>query len=88
MYYLPRTPQTNGMVERFNDRISDVLKTHHFNSALDMEQTLMRYAKLYNTHFPQSALRSKTPYQVMQDLYATHPHLFHRKPYDRAGCDS
>jgi transposase InsO family protein len=28
----PRTPKTNGMVERFNGRISDVLKTHRFNS--------------------------------------------------------
>lgn len=25
----PRTPQTNGMVERFNGRIGDVLKAHH-----------------------------------------------------------
>ncbi len=37
-----RTPRTNGMVERFNGRIADVLKTHHFNSAEDMGQTLMR----------------------------------------------
>lgn len=28
----PRTPKTNGMVERFNGRIADVLKTHRFNS--------------------------------------------------------
>ena len=39
----PRSPQTNGMVERFNGRISDVLKTNRFDSALDLEQTLMRY---------------------------------------------
>ena len=84
----PRTPQTNGMVERFNGRISDVLKTHHFNSALDMEQTLLRYVKLYNQHLPQSALKSKTPHQAMKDWYASHPHLFHRRPYDRPGCDT
>jgi transposase InsO family protein len=35
----PRTPRTNGMVERFNGRIADVLKTHRFNSREDMEQT-------------------------------------------------
>lgn len=28
----PRRPQTNGMVERFNGRIADVLRTHRFNS--------------------------------------------------------
>ena len=39
----PKSPQTNGMVERFNGRISDVLKTNRFDSALDLEQTLMRY---------------------------------------------
>ena len=31
------------MDERFNCRISDVLKTNRFVSALDLEQTLMRY---------------------------------------------
>lgn len=44
----PRTPRTNGMVERFNGRIADILKTHRFNSAEDLEQTLMRYVALYN----------------------------------------
>ena len=32
----PRTPQTNGMVERFNGRISDVLQSHHFVSGEDL----------------------------------------------------
>ena len=36
------------MLERFNGRISDVLKTNRFDSALDLEQTLMRYVHLYN----------------------------------------
>ena len=39
----PKSPQTNGMLERFNGRIGDVLKTNRFDSALDLEQTLMRY---------------------------------------------
>ena len=43
----PRTPKTNGMVERFNGRIADVLKTHRFTSGEDLEQTLMRYVALY-----------------------------------------
>ena len=84
----PRTPKTNGMVERFNGRISDVLKTNRFNSALDMEQTLLRYVALYNHQLPQSALKSKTPMQSMKDWYHSHPHLFNKRPYDRPGCDS
>jgi transposase InsO family protein len=47
------------MVERFNGRIADVLKTHRFNSREDMEQTLLRYVALYNHQLPQSALKSK-----------------------------
>lgn len=72
------------MVERFNGRIANVLKTHRFNSREDMEQTLLRYEALYK---PQSALKSKTPMQAMKDWYQEHPHLFHKRPYDRPGCD-
>ena len=84
----PRTPRTNGMVERFNGRIADVLKTHRFNSREDLEQTLLRYVALYNYQLPQSALMSKTPMQAMKDWYQEHPHLFHKRPYDRPGCDT
>jgi transposase InsO family protein len=84
----PRTPRTNGMVERFNGRIADVLKTHRFNSALDMEHTLMRYVALYNHQLPQSALSSKTPIQAMKDWYDSHPQLFVKRPYDRPGSDT
>jgi transposase InsO family protein len=84
----PRTPKTNGMVERFNGRISDVLNTHHFHSGEELEQTLLRYVALYNHQLPQSVLKSKTPMQTMKDWYTTHPHLFHKRPYDRAGCDN
>jgi transposase InsO family protein/transposase-like protein len=84
----PRCPQTNGMVERFNGRISDVLQTHHFNDSQDLEQTLMRYVFLYNHHLPQAALQSKSPFQSMQLWYESHPHLFKNKPHNRQGCDS
>jgi transposase InsO family protein len=84
----PKSPQTNGMVERFNGRISDVLKINHFDSTLDLEQTLMRHANLYNTQLPQSALGSKTPWQAMKDWHKTHPHLFVKSPRNHAGRDT
>ena len=84
----PRTPKTNGMVERFNGRISDVLNTHHFDSAEDLEQTLLRYVAIYDHQLPQSALKSKAPIQAMKDWYASHPHLFNKRPYDRTGYDN
>ena len=42
----PRPPQTNGMIERFNDRIADVLHTTRFQSADQLHETLVRYAML------------------------------------------
>ncbi len=84
----PGTPRTNGMVERFNGRIADVLRTHRFNGREDMERTLLRYVALYNHQLPQSALGSKTPMQAMKEWFEIHPHLFLRRPYDRPGCDS
>jgi len=75
------------MVERFNGRIADVLKTHRFTSGEDLEQTLMRYVALYNHQLPQSALKSQTPMRAMKDWYASHPHLFVKRPYDHPGCD-
>jgi transposase InsO family protein len=62
----PRTPQTNGMVERFNGRISDILKTHRFQSGEDLNVTLHRYVALYNHELPQSALAGKSPLQAMK----------------------
>ena len=77
----------NGMVERFNGRISDVLKTNRFDNALDLEQTLMRYVVLYNTQLPQSALGSRTPMQAMKDWHKSHPHLFVKSPRNHTGRD-
>jgi hypothetical protein len=71
-----RHPQTNGMVERFNGRISEVLATHRFDSALALEQTLKRYSHLYNHHIPQKALGHKTPVQALKAWQDKKPELF------------
>jgi len=84
----PRTPKTNGMVERFNGRIADVLKTNRFVSGEDLEQTLLRYVHLYNHQLPQSALQSRTPFQAMKDYFKSNPELFKKKPINRPGLDN
>ena len=33
----PKSPQTNGMVERFNGRIEEVLQSHHFRSGEELD---------------------------------------------------
>ena len=62
------------MVERFNGRISDILKTHHFRSGEDLRATLHRYVALYNHQLPQTALRG-TPLQAMKGWFKSSPEL-------------
>jgi transposase InsO family protein len=84
----PRSPQTNGMVERFNGRIEDVLQNHHFRSGEELEATLHRYTWLYNQQLPQSALGSRTPLQAMKDWHNLKLEIFKKQSYYRPGCDS
>jgi transposase InsO family protein len=84
----PKSPQTNGMVERFNGRIEEVLQSYHFRSGEDLEATLHRYVWLYNQQLPQSALDSKTPLQAMKDWHKLKPEMFKKQPYFLPGCDT
>lgn len=83
----PRTPQTNGMVERFNGRIADILRTHHFRSGEELETALMRYAWLYNHQLPQKALGHVAPVQALKIWQASHPHLFVKRVVNQPGLD-
>jgi len=84
----PKSPQTNGMVERFNGRIEDVLQGHHFRSGEELDATLHRYVLLYNQQLPQSVLHSRTPLQAMKDWHKLKPELFKKNPYYLTGCDN
>lgn len=84
----PRTPQTNGMVERFNGRISEVLATNRFVSGEDLSETIERYVWLYNHHLPQLALQHRTPILALKDWQKTNPELFLKAVYNRPGCDT
>jgi transposase InsO family protein len=84
----PRHPQTNGMVERFNGRISDVLATTRFRSREDLQTTIERYVKLYNDHLPQRALGHQTPLQVLRAWRKDRTELFVRKTKNQTGLDS
>jgi len=84
----PKSPQTNGMVERFNGRIEEVLQSHHFRSGEELETTLHRYVWLYNQQLPQSALGSKSPLQAMKEWHKLKPQLFKKQPYYLPGCDT
>lgn len=83
----PKSPQTNGMVERFNGRLEQVLRSHHFNSADDLEKTLHRFVWLYNQHLPQKALNHETPIQALKRWRSSHPHLFSKEVRNHPGPD-
>ncbi len=84
----PRHPQTNGMVERFNGRISEVLATTRFDSAQSLADTLGRYVRLYNHQIPQRALGHLSPVQALQDWQERCPELFKKKVYNLTGLDT
>jgi hypothetical protein len=71
------------MVERFNGRIEDVLRSHHFRSGEKLEATLHRYVWLYNQQLPQSALGCRTPMQAMKDWHKIKLVLFKKQAYYR-----
>ena len=83
----PRHPQTNGMVERFNGRVSEVIGQTRFKSAAQLETTLTHYVQAYNHRIPQRALNHQAPIQAMQKWQASHPHLFSKRVNDLPGLD-
>jgi len=84
----PMRPQTNGMVERFNGRIEDVLQSHRFRSGEDLEQTILRYVRLYNGQLPQSVLKGRTPIDTLKDWQRQKPEIFKKRPYNHLGWDN
>jgi transposase InsO family protein len=83
----PRHPQTNGMVERFNGRISEVVSQTRFSSAAELETTLMNYVKTYNHLIPQRALKHLSPVQALKHWHAKKPELFNKRVYNQPGLD-
>jgi len=83
----PRHPQTNGMVERFNGRISEVVNQTRFASAAELEATLDNYVKTYNHRIPQRALNHLSPVQALKKWQAEKPDLFVKRVYNQPGLD-
>ena len=80
-----RHPQTNGIVERFNSRISDLVKQTCFASAGDLDATLTQYLTTYNHHIPQRALSHQSPIQALKRWQIDSPDLFVKRVYEHAG---
>lgn len=83
----PKHPQTNGMVERFNGRIAQLVNTTYFANAQEMTTTLEHYRTLYNQHIIQRNLGHSTPVQTLKEWYRKKPELFKKKVYNQSGLD-
>jgi transposase InsO family protein len=83
----PRHPQTNGLVERFNGRISELVKQTRFTSAAELEATLSAYCRTYNQQIPQRSLNHLTPIQALKDWSNKRPDLFVKRVKNLPGLD-
>ena len=84
----PRKPQTNGMVERFNGRIKEVVQQTRFESSQQLEETLTRYLHMYNSNIPQRNLGHVTPVEALKKWRKTHPDLFKTSACNQSGLDN
>src|SRR6478735_4005887 len=80
----PRTPQTNGMVERFNGRIVAEVLAITVYSHDQLEQLLRGFNAAYNAR-RQRVLEGQTPDQVVAERLIAKPALAQDKPPGRAG---
>ncbi len=84
----PQHPQTNGMIERFNGRVAEVLKSTTFISARHLEKTLQQYRHLYNHYIPQKNLGHVTPIDKLKEYYRVKLELFQKRPINHPGPDT
>ena len=84
----PRHPQANGMVERFNGHISEIVNQTRFGSAAELKSTLLNYLKIYNNNIPQRALKHQTPIQTLKKWQQEKPELFVKRVYNQSGLDT
>ncbi|CAG1769466.1 hypothetical protein BAC2_00340 [uncultured bacterium] len=84
----PGRPQTNGMVERFNGRVADILKTTRFRTAAELSTALGHYLRLYNEQIPQRALAHVCPLQALKAWREKEPERFVRDIHNLPGLDT
>jgi len=74
----PYTPQTNGLVERFNGRVQREVLGITIYSHRDLETLLRGFNQAYNMR-RQRVLNGRSPDEVVRSRLATEPKLAHRR---------
>ena len=59
----------------------DVLQSHRFRGGEDLEQTLLRYIRLYNGQLPQFVLKGHAPTDALKNWHLGNAKLFQKRPY-------
>ena len=72
----PYTPKTNGMVERYNGRIEEILQDNHFENYDRLIKVLKQYLRCYNYFIKQKVLNYKTPIDMVKHWYNQKRDLF------------
>jgi len=75
------------MIERFNGRIADVLRTHRFDSTASLQTTLKRFVYLYNHHIPQKVYTTKRPSKYSNIGTLKNPPFSKKNPRNHPGSD-
>src|SRR4051812_44010285 len=83
---MPESPQTNGMVERFNGRVGSEVLGITIWSHQQLEQLLRGFNAAYNGR-RQRVLDGKTPHQVVTERLRKRRKLANPTPQGRAGPD-
>jgi transposase InsO family protein len=84
----PYTPQTNGLVERFNGRVGSEVLAIAVHSHRALEQLLRGFNAACNAR-RQRVLDGRTPDQVVAERLEARRELANTKPHGRAGpCDT
>jgi transposase InsO family protein len=74
----PYTPQTNGLVERFNGRVQREVLGITIYSHRDLEKLLKGFNQAYNMR-RQRVLKGRSPDEVVQWRLAAEPKLANRR---------
>ena len=76
------------MVQRFNGRISQIVKQTRFTCAAELEATLTHYLNTYNYHIHQRALNHLSPVDALQAWSKKSPDLFVKRVYKQAELEN
>lgn len=79
-----RHPWTNGQVEIMNKKIkAHTTKKYHYDSAESLKEHLMAYMLVYNFQRKLKALKYKSPYDKIIEIYEQKSELFNFNPLQK-----